>query len=128
MKNLNIPGLLGAALTLVSAWMPWVKVGLMEEAISINGFRGDMGGNPGIVFVGIGVLSAVFFIINKKWSNIISLIFALCVVGLAIKYIGDAKSFGDMATTGIGLYTMAVGGAMMLLGSVVGLKNKPVVA
>jgi hypothetical protein len=128
MKKLNITGLSGAALAIASAWMPWVKVGLMDEAISITGFRGEMGGNPGIAFVGIGVLCAVFFIINKKWSNIISLIFSLCVIGLSFKYMSDAKSLGDMATTGIGLYVMAASGLLILLGAAIGIKSKPVVA
>jgi hypothetical protein len=128
MKNLNILGLLGAVLTIGSAWMPWVKVGLMDESISVNGFRGEMGGNPGILFVGLGVLCAVFFLINKKWSNIISLLFSLCILGLSIKYMGDAKSFGNMATTGIGLYAMAAGGALILVGASMGLRRNSVVA
>ena len=127
MKNLNILGLLGAVLTIGSAWMPWVKVGLMDESISINGFRGEYGGNPGIAFVGMGVLCVVFFLLNKKWANIISLIFSLCVLGLAIKYMGDVKSNGDMAATGLGLYAMAFGGALILVGAIMGLRSKSAV-
>jgi hypothetical protein len=123
MKKMNIIGLLGSVLTIVSAWLPWVKVELMGVSESSNGFRGEMGGNPGVVFVAIGVLCAVFFLINKKWSNIISLIFSLCVLGLAIKYMGDAKSFGDMASSGLGLYVMAAGGALILVGAIMGMRG-----
>ena len=124
MKKMNIIGLLGSVLTIVSAWLPWVKSAAIEgmESISMSGFRGDSG-NPGIVFVTIGVLCAVFFLINKKWSNIVSLIFSLCVLGLAIKYMGDAKS--DYTSGGIGLYVMAAGGALILVGGIMGMMKKP---
>jgi len=125
MKKISILGLIGAILTICSAWLPWVKVGLMEDAISINGFQGEMGGNPGIIFVGIGILCVTFLIINKKWSNIISLLFSLCILGLSLKYMGDAKSFGDMASGGIGLYTMVAGSALILVGAITGIRSTP---
>jgi peptidoglycan/LPS O-acetylase OafA/YrhL len=100
-------------LTAISAWLPWVTL----MGISQNGFMGEYRGNPGIIFVAMGVIIAVMGLLNKKWSAIVAILFSLCVAGLGIKYYGDATS-GDAATVGDGVYCMIVAGAAGIVGGI----------
>jgi len=123
MKKMNIIGLLGSVLAIVAAWLPWAKIDLMGETTSVNGFLGEMGGNPGVIFVAIGVLCAVFFFINKKWSNIVCLILALCQIGDAIRQMSSLKGLGEGVATGMGLYLGIAGGALILVGAIMGMRG-----
>jgi len=104
-------------LTAISAWLPWVTL----MGISQNGFMGEYRGNPGIIFVAMGVIIAVMGLLNKKWSAIVAILFSLCVAGLGIKYYGDATS-GDAATVGAsagyGVYCMIIAGAAGIAGGI----------
>jgi hypothetical protein len=59
-------------------------------------------------------------LLGKKWSNIVAIVLALCVVGLAVKYYNDAAGFA-----GYGLYVMFAGGALAIAGGVMGMRTKP---
>jgi hypothetical protein len=115
--NSRITMIVGGILSIVSAWLPWVTV----MGTSINGFRGDFQGNPGILFVAVGVIIAVMGLLNKKWSAIVAVLFSVVVIGLGAKYFGDAtsadaKSVG--ATVGYGVYAMIAGGLIGIVGGV----------
>lgn len=107
-QNAKLITIIGGILTIVSAWLPWVKA----MGVSMNGFQGDMAGNPGIFFVILGALAAIMAILNKKWSAIVAIIMGLIVVALGIKYIKDAGEF-----KGYGLYVMLAAGLLILIGS-----------
>lgn len=115
--------LLSGVLAIVSAWLPWVKMGELTQ----NGFMGEYRGNPGLFFVVLGALIAIMGLINKKWSAIIAMLFALCVGGLGFKYYHDATS-GDAATLGVsagyGIYAMMLAALVGLLGGIMGMKSK----
>ncbi|HNP55259.1 MAG TPA: hypothetical protein PKK69_11585 [Ferruginibacter sp.] len=104
-------------LSIVSAWLPWVTV----LGQSTNGFMGEMRGNPGLFFIILGAIIAVMGLINKKWSAVVAILFALMVAGLGFKYYGDATS-GDAALVGAkagyGVYVMMLAGVLGVVGGI----------
>lgn len=111
------------ALSILSAWLPWVTL----LGISQNGFMGDYKGNPGIFFIVFGVIIAVMGLINKKWSAVVAIVFSLLVCALGFKYYHDATT-GDAATVGAsagyGIYCMILGGLAGIVGGIMRLLNK----
>lgn len=110
-------------LTVISAWLPWVKL----MGITQNGFMGEYRGNPGLFFVVLGAIIAVMGLLNKKWSAIVAIVFSLIVCALGFKYFGDATS-GDAATAGasagFGIYCMILAGIAGIAGGVMRLLVK----
>ncbi len=120
--------LIGAGiLSIISAWLPWVK--LME--ITQNGFMGDYGGNPGIIFVVMGAIIAIMGLLNKKWSAIVAILFSIFVMLLGLKYYNDATT-GDAlsvgAEAGSGVYVMIFAGLIGFVGGLMRLFTKQKVA
>jgi hypothetical protein len=111
------------ALSIICAWLPWLN--LMGH--SLNGFMGDYKGNPGIIFIGLGVIIAVMGLINKKWSAVVAILFSLCVAGLGFKYYSDATSAEAAivgASAGYGVYLMMVAGLAGVAGGIMRLVAK----
>ena len=120
--------MIGAGLlSIICAWLPWLN--LMGH--SLNGFMGDYKGNPGIIFIGLGVIIAVMGLINKKWSAVVAILFSLCVAGLGIKYYTDATSPEATmigASAGYGVYLMIVAGLAGIAGGIMRFVTKKNVA
>jgi len=114
-------------LSIISAWLPWVKV----MGISQNGFMGEYRGNPGLFFVVMGAIIAIMGLLNKKWSAIVAILFSLMVCGLGFKYFSDATS-GDAATVGasagFGVYCMIVAGIAGIAGGIMRFTAKKKIA
>jgi hypothetical protein len=105
------------ALSIISAWLPWITV--LGE--STNGFMGEMRGNPGLFFIILGAIIAIMGLINKKWSAVVAILFALCVAGLGFKYYGDATGSDAAlvgAKAGYGVYVMMLAGVLGLVGGI----------
>lgn len=105
------------ALSIIAAWLPWVKV----MGITQNGFKGSYSGNPGIIFIVMGAVILGMGAINKKWSAVIAMLFSIFVCLLGFKYYsdtttGDAATLG--ATVGAGVYCMILGGLAGIAGGV----------
>lgn len=111
--------LAGGLLTVISMFMPFISV---AGIASSNGMA--MGG-VAYFFIVLGLTIAGVGLANKRWLNILSLLFGLIIAALAIKYSGDAKDAG--ATAGIGIWTMLIGGLVSLVGSVMGMMKKKAV-
>lgn len=109
--------IIAGVLSIISAWLPWVNV----LGTSHNGFLGDLGGNPGLFFIVMGVIILGMGALNKKWSAVVAILFSLLVCMLGLKYYNDATT-GDAleigATAGYGVYVMVIAG---LLGTVGGI-------
>lgn len=104
-------------LTIISAWLPWVKLMGMTQ----NGFMGDYKGNPGIIFIATGIIIAVMGLVNKKWSAVVAILFSACVCVLGFKYYGDATSADAVtvgASAGYGIYVMIVAGLAGIAGGI----------
>jgi len=110
---------LAAILSIVSAWLPWVSF----MGINLNGFQGEMHGNPGLFFVILGALIGIMAFIGKKWSMIVAILLSLCVAGLGFKYYNDAHAEG-MSAVGYGLYVMIAGGVIGVIGGIMGMMAK----
>ncbi|MBK7433736.1 MAG: hypothetical protein IPI66_07430 [Chitinophagaceae bacterium] len=114
MKNYVSIG--GGLLTAISMFLPFISM----LGTSVNFM--DAKGSVAWFFIGCGLVIAVVGFMGKKMLNILSLLLGLVVAGLALKYQSDAKSLG--ATVGIGLWVMLGGGALAIIGSVMGLMKK----
>lgn len=123
MSKNKLIGIVSSIILIISAWMPWFKVSFL--GISTNGFTGGIYGNPGIFFVVIGILTALFMFIAKKWSIIVSIVLALVTLALSIKYYRDASSAG--ASAGFGIYAMMIGSIGIIIGSIMGFKKNKVI-
>ncbi len=110
MKNyLTIAGGLATA---ISMFLPFVTL----LGVSATGM--DSGG-VAYLWIGCGVVMAICGFLGKKPLNIVALIISLAVAGMAIKYKMDAGE-----ATGIGIWIMLAGGALGIIGSVMGMMKK----
>ncbi len=108
----NYVTIIGGLLTAVSMFLPFVSLG----GLSATGM--DSGG-VAYLWIGCGVVMMVCGFLGKKPLNFLSLILGLAVAGLAIKYKMDAGE-----ATGMGIWMMLAGGALGIIGSVMGLMKK----
>lgn len=104
-------------LSIISAWLPWVKL----MGVTQNGFMGEYRGNPGLFFIVMGAIILGMGAINKKWSAIVAIIFSIFVCLLGLKYYNDATT-GDAVTVGAsvgyGVYCMIFGGLIGITGGI----------
>jgi hypothetical protein len=107
MKNYVTIG--GGLLIIVSMFLPY----LGEE----NGMKSLE--NVAYFFIVCGALIMLCGFMGKKVLTIVGLILSLAVLGLAIKYKMDAGDLGK-----IGIWVMLGGGALAVIGSVMGLMKK----
>lgn len=114
MKNYVTIG--GGLLTAVSMFLPFIS--MMGSSVNFM----DSKGSVAWFFIACGLICAVVGFLGKKLLNILSLLLGLVIAGLAMKYQSDAKSLG--ADVGIGLWLMLAGGALCIIGSVMGLMKK----
>ena len=111
MKNYITIG--GGLLTAISMFLPFVSaMGISVTAIQSSG-------SEAYIWIACGVVIAIAGFLGKKMLNILSLLLGLVVAGIAIKYKMDAGSM-----TGIGIWMMMAGGALAVIGSVMGLMKK----
>lgn len=106
----------GGLLTVISMFLPFIS---LSGLASTNGMA--MGG-VAYFFIILGITIAGVGYADRRWLNILSLVFGLIIAALAIKYSGDAKDAG--ATAGIGIWLMLVGGLVSMVGAVMGMVKK----
>lgn len=112
----NYVTIAGGLLTGIAMFLPFIS--MMGTSITFM----DSKGSVAWFFIACGLIIAVVGFMGKKMLNILSLLLGLVVAGLAMKYQSDAKSIG--ATVGIGLWLMLGGGALAIIGSIMGLMKK----
>lgn len=112
----NYVTIAGGLLTGIAMFLPFIS--MMGTTITFM----DSKGSVAWFFIACGLIIAVVGFMGKKMLNILSLLLGLVVAGLAMKYQSDAKSLG--ATIGIGLWLMLGGGALAIIGSIMGLMKK----
>lgn len=112
----NYVTIAGGLLTGIAMFLPFFS--MMGTSITFM----DRNGSVSWFFIACGLIIAVVGFMGKKMLNILSLLLGLVVAGLAMKYQSDAKSLG--ATIGIGLWLMLGGGALAIIGSIMGLMKK----
>src|SRR5437868_13368352 len=108
----NYLSILGGLATAASMFLPFVAF----AGVSRSAF--DAGGES-YVWIGCGVAMIICGFMGKKPLNYVSLILGLATAGMAIKYKMDAGEF-----TGIGIWIMLAGGALAVIGSIMGLMKK----
>jgi hypothetical protein len=119
--------LAGGGLMLVSGFMAW---GEWSAGGSGNAFDFFLrGAIPWVLTVGIGALT--FLLITESISDdapweLISLIAAALALGLIVAFIVDPTKGGMSIDRGIGAYLGLIASATVLVGSVLGYRNRPV--
>lgn len=108
--------LAGGLSTIVSLFLPAIEI----MGIKANLFDGGSG--VGIFYIILGVVAIIASLVGKKWLNAISMILGLIVLALAIVYLGDAQDAG--ISPGIGIWMLLIGGALTIIGNVVGMIMK----
>lgn len=108
----NIILLAGAAIAIIGCFLPWVSLGGM----SVTGMAAD-----GAFIIVMAVLAAGAGMLDKKVFKIISVVIAVLLLALSVKYFLDANSLG---ATGIGLIVLLVGSAAAAAGAVMGMLKK----
>jgi hypothetical protein len=106
----------GGLLVAISMFLPFISA----AGISI---KGTALGGVGYFYIVLGLIIALVGFVDKRWLNIISLLFGLIVAALAIKYSGDASDNGGSAQ--IGIWIMLIGGLVSMVGAVMGMIKKP---
>jgi hypothetical protein len=114
MKNYLSIG--GGLLTAISMFLPFISVLGMSASFM------DAKGSVAWFWIACGVIIAICGFMGKKMLNVVSLLLGLVVLGLGIKYYSDASGLG--ASLGIGMWLMLAGGALAVIGSVMGLMKK----
>ncbi len=110
----------GGLLTVISMFLPFISISGMA---STNGMA--MGG-VAYFFIVLGLVIAGVGMANKRWLNILSLLFGLIIAALSMKYQSDANHLG--ATVGAGIWVMLVGGLVSMVGAVMAMVKKSQVA
>ena len=128
-------GLAFAVLMIVGAFLPWAKVEVMGMSETFSGFMGSKG-SPGALTVIFGILCIVFLYLNKKWSNITAIVFALLSIawvmerfGTIKEKMGEVPSMGELSgllkvevNMGVGLYVIIIGGIGIVIGAVMAMR------
>ena len=105
----------GGLLIAISMFLPFISVSGISSV-------GTAMGGVAYFFIVLGLIIAIVGFVDKRWLNIVSLLFGLIVAALAIKYSGDAKDAGGSAQ--IGIWIMLVGGLDSMIGAVMGMFKK----
>jgi hypothetical protein len=135
-NNSRIVLIAAAVLVIIAAFLPWVTLEGMTESVTGLSGRGSNGGTPGAFTIVCAVIAAGLGVLGKKWSHIVSILFALLVIFLAyVIYNKDVKCEGAMdgaiqicTKAGIGSYLTFFGGFLLAVGNVLGFIKPAAVA
>ena len=107
-------------LTVIGIYTPWIKfkggLGALAKAMGL-----DVDTGIRHFFMGIVVIVVIMVLTGDRTKplgivkKIFNTLFGLLIMGMAFKYIGDASS--KISSPGFGLYIMALGGTLIIIGS-----------
>lgn len=106
--------LAGAMLLVLGSFLPWVSF----ADLSINGFMGELGGNPEVLIIAFGLLGGVFGMVAQKWSLGSIILLGLLAAVWTIKQILelDQSKLGE-ASIGIGIIAILIGSLVLIGGA-----------
>lgn len=99
---------------MVATFLPW----LAQGDIAVNGYRGALGGNPGIYFVGFALLLILNEYTDFGWLQWVSIAVGLVGVFLAFNHLWRGMKYDAV---GYGVFLLIVGAG---LGLVVAIRQK----
>ncbi|MCP4437668.1 MAG: hypothetical protein GY810_01880 [Aureispira sp.] len=108
----KIIGAFAGSLILVSAFLPWIRIG----DTSISGMNNPEGISEGILVLIFGAMIIGFSMRGSNWSAIAG---ALAAVYLVVNVMGVMKVVGDFNQGGTVKYGLGMGMYLMLIMSVV---------
>ncbi len=114
MEKSKLIGIAGGALDIISTFLPFVSfMGIGVTLMATNAAQG------GIV-IGLAAIGAGLLFKGGKTMSIIALVAGILGLALSLYWLSKA---GGMA--GTGLYIMPVGFLLIVVGGVMGMKQKP---
>ena len=117
MRQSEQVSLVGAALTVVGAPLPWVSVSFVGASVSATGLDGD-----GVITLVLAAIAGVV-LLARDWDEM-DRIGVLALGGLvAVIGVFDLLGLPGAASPGIGLYVTIVGGIVLATGGWMGYSN-----
>lgn len=117
MKYYKIIGLFACALLVVSCFLPWTYYADLNK--SFTGFYTEQNlyGKPGVVFVFVAVVSAIFILLDKIWAKRAILFFsALNIAYLIATYSRFTTCYpGNCPETQYGMYLLIASCVLLLI-------------
>lgn len=105
----------------VGSALPWVSVSFMGYSQTKNGLSGD-----GAITIVTALLALAFFAvglaIKARWPFIVALVLALITVAIGIYDVVDVSGT-ELASVGIGLWMVAVGGVIGVVAAIGGIAS-----
>lgn len=116
MKTNLLTTAIGTFLIIIGTFLPWVDI----LGITANGWASG----PGIplFFIIFGGLALGLNFLGKKWSAIVSIILSVILILIALVLVSAFVERGESAA--IGIWLIALGGIMNIVGSIMGLMKK----
>lgn len=116
--------LAGVCVTVVAVFLPWVNAEVvatgLDVPVSVSGINGD-GRIALVCALGSGVVSIAQW---RWWSNLLTILLGLSIVGIAVYYILEPGAGVEQEGTydaAAGLYVTVLGGGIICVGALSGL-------
>ncbi|MBR6107594.1 MAG: zinc ribbon domain-containing protein [Oscillospiraceae bacterium] len=123
-RRLNLIGMLGAILAIISVFLPFLKVEILGFSESVSLF-GAEGGSDWIFVVGIAALGLLLSLFGLNIGVIIMGLLEIGIGALEIHSLNDnLGSYASLVDKGMGCYLLFIGGAVMVIGGIVGIASK----
>ncbi len=110
----------GALLILIGTFLPWFSL----LGFNFNGWT-DGAGTP-LFFIVLGLLCVVISVVKKRLLNIVSIILSLITILIGLILI--AAFIERTGAVGIGMWSIAVGGVLTMVGAIMGIAKKKAIA
>lgn len=114
-------GIIGGVIILISVFLPALSV----AGISVSLWDGAPTKGGVYAFMAFGAIVALCSYLDKTWSKIIAILFAIFALLVNFIWISDAS--GNGVSPGIGLWIAAIGGIMGVVGPILTWKKKKAV-
>ncbi|MGH1388053.1 hypothetical protein [Kordia sp.] len=111
-------GIIGGVIILISVFLPALSV----AGISVSLWDGAPTKGGVYAFMAFGAIVALCSYLDKTWSKIVAILFA--IFALAVNFIWISDASGNGVSAGMGLWIAAIGGVMGIVGPILMWKKK----
>lgn len=110
--NRNLLVMVGAVLMIIGSFLPWASMGEM----SISGT--SAGAGDGWISVILGALLIAVSFVSAGWRSLVLMILAAISAAFGVWKLIEALDIPAPASIGIGIWLLAIGGVLALVGAV----------
>lgn len=122
----NLIGIAGAALIIISAFLPWLTIDSKHLLLTGLDTTGTSFGEPGKLAIALSVVAIIFFLLPKVWAQRVNLFVCAFLLAWAFRnmLIFSRCEMGECPHRQIGLYLSLLGGLVAFV-SVLASKVRP---